>query len=274
MTHEYKIAVLCPTRGRTEELSSAVKSIIETADKPEQLQLMLGFDEDDTVGLEWFEKEIQPWLDHRNINYTAMLFERMGYVGLNRYYNGLADQSDADWFLSWSDDAIMETQGWDSVMIGHAGEFKLLKAHAHNEHPYSIFPMWPREWYDLFGHCSRHQMIDAELSQIAYMMDLIKIVDITISHNRPDLVKDKKEDATHKERVLLEGNPSNPLDFHNQNFINARLKDCDTIADYLKSTGRDTSYWEKVKSGQQDPWNKLKANDPNGQMTQIRIVQR
>ena len=271
MNRQFSIAVLCPTRGRTEELSSAIKSVIETADRPERIQLMLGFDDDDTVGLEWFEKEIQPWLDERGVNYTAMLFERLGYAGLNRYYNGLAAETDADWFLSWSDDAVMETQGWDTVITNHNGDFKLLKAHAHNEHPYSIFPMWPREWYDLFGFCSRHQMIDAELSQNAYMLDLIEIVDITISHNRPDLVKDKKEDATHKERVLFEGNPSNPLDFHNPGFINARLQDCEVLANYLKSIGKDTSYWEDVKAGRTDPWIKLRENDPNGQMVQISV---
>lgn len=270
MTHEYSIAVLCPTRGRTEQLSSAIKSVVELADHPEHLQIMVGFDDDDTVGLGWFEKELQPWLDERDIAYTAMTFERMGYVGLNRYYNGLAEQSDSDWFLSWSDDAIMETKGWDSIMTSYNGQFKLLKAHAHNEHPYSIFPMWPREWYDLFGHCARHQMIDAELSQIAYALDLIEIVDITISHNRPDLVK-TEADATHKERILLEGNPKSPVDFHHRSFMISRYLDCHKIADYLKSKNIDTTWWDGVKEGKNDPWTKMKANDPNGQMAQIAL---
>lgn len=270
MKHKYSIAILCPTRGRTEQLSSAIKSVIERADHPDQLQLVLGFDDDDAVGLGWFEKELQPWLDEHEINYTAVQFERMGYIQLNRYYNGLAVHTDSDWFLSWSDDAIMETQGWDSVMTSYNGQFKLLKAHAHNEHPYSIFPMWPREWYDLFGHCSRHQMGDAELSHIAYNLDLIEIVDITISHNRPDLTN-TAADATHKERVLLEGNPRNPLDFHNKHFFLTRLEDAEIIATYLKSKGIDTSYWEGIKQGTINPWAKMKANDPNGQMSQIKI---
>lgn len=272
MNRQFKISVLCPTRARTEPLGLAIRSIVNRADDINNIQILLGFDEDDSVGLEYFTTDLQPWLDKKGVSYLVLQFERMGYAGLNRYYNGLAEHTDSDWLFCWSDDAVMETQGWDTVMAGHTGEFKLLKAHAHNEHPYSIFPMWPREWYDLFGHCSRHQMGDAELSQIAYMMDLIEIVPIYITHNRPDLVK-TEADTTHKERVLFEGNPSNPHDFHNPQFVNARVKDCIKIAEHLKSTGRDTSYWESVLSGRQDPWEKLKANDPNKQMVQARIPQ-
>ena len=270
MTHQYDIAVLCPTRGRTVPLGLAIRSIVNRAKHPEKIQILLGFDEDDTVGIEYFTTDLQPWLDEKGVAYEALQFERMGYAGLNRYYNGLAEVSDAEWFLSWSDDAIMETAGWDKIMMDHRGEFKLLKAHAHNEHPYSIFPMWPREWYDLFGHCSRHQMIDAELSQLAYALDLIEIVPIYITHNRPDLVK-TEEDATHKERVLFEGNPNNPQDFHNVNFIQSRHADCNKLAEYMKSRGLDTSWWEDVKVGRANPWTKMKANDPNKQMVQIQV---
>lgn len=270
MTHEYSIAVLCPTRGRTIPLGLAIKSVVNRTDKLDKIQIILGFDEDDQIGLEYFETDLRPWLDEKGVSYTALQFERMGYAGLNRYYNGLAEASDSDWFLSWSDDAIMETQGWDTIMRKYDGQFKLLKAHAHNEHPYSIFPMWPREWYDLFGHCSRHQMIDAELSQIAYTLDLIEIVPIYITHNRPDLAK-TEADTTHKERVLFEGNPRNPQDFHNVAFMKARWLDAEKISQHLKLKGQDMSYWEKVKSGQQDPWEKMKANDPNNQMCQIQV---
>ena len=75
----------------------------------------------------------------------------------------------------------------NSLCLYFCGEFKLLKIHVHREHPYSIFPIVPREWYELFGFFSRHQMIDAELSQIAYMLDIMKIVEIYVTHDRHDL---------------------------------------------------------------------------------------
>lgn len=268
--HQYNVAILIPTRGRTDQLSRCIKSIVTRAVDKKKIQLLIGFDNDDSIGREYFDSKVQSWLDENEIAYTVLEFERMGYQGLNRYYNALAEHMDADWLFGWSDDAIMETAGWDRVITKHTGEFKLLKAHAHNEHPYSIFPMWPAEWYELFGHVSRHQMIDAELSQMAYMLDLIEIVDIYITHDRPDLTK-TKEDTTHKERVLFEGNPSDPRDFHHVSFNQARINDSETIAKYLKSNGVDTTFWENVKTGKQDPWEKLKKNDPHGQMTQKQV---
>jgi hypothetical protein len=269
MSNEYKIAVLIPTRGRTEYLNKSIFSLVDRASEPESLQFMLGFDRDDQIGFPYFQEHIQPKMDEQEIDYTVLTFDRMGYVGLNLYYNELAKHTDSDWLFSWGDDSYMETDSWDSIITAHTGEFKLLKVHTHNEHPYSIFPIWPREWYNLFGHCSRHQMGDAELSQMAYMLDIMEIVDITVTHDRPDLSK-REPDATHKERVLLEGNPSHPLDFHHVDVNRKRMEDSQVIADYMKSRGLDTTWWENVKVGKQDPWVKLMANDPNAQMTATR----
>lgn len=266
-TKKYSISVLLPTRGRTDALKLSIIGLVNRALKLDKIEILLGFDKDDKVGLDYFTGEIQPWLDQKGVNYTAMLFDRLGYIGLNKYYNALAAKSDSNWIMCWSDDAIMETTGWDKLITDNDGEFKLLKVHAHRDHPYSIFPIWPREWFDLFGWVSRHQMVDAELSQMGYMLDLIKIIEIYVTHDRVDLTGNNK-DATHKDRVLLEGNINDPRDFHHVSYNNARMIDCDTISSYLKSKGHDTSFWENVKKGKQDPWEKLKINDVNSQMIQ------
>jgi len=270
MKNTYKISVLTPTRARTTQLEKAVKSIIELADDPDSIEIMLGFDNDDQVGLDFFANQLQPWLDNNNVNYDAIGFERMGYTGLNKYYNELAKHTDSDWLMGWSDDSYMDTQGWDKKITEHTGEFKLLKVHTHNEHPYSIFPIWPRAWYKLFGHVSRHQMIDAELSHMAYMLGLIHIIDVDVTHDRPDLTN-KAPDATHKERILFEGNPNNPYDFHNPAVTQQRVADAETVAQYMSSQGLDTSYWQGVKTGKIDPWIRLRENDPNGQCVQISV---
>ena len=38
----------------------------------------------------------------------------------------------------------------------------------------------------------------------------------------------------------------------------------------MAKQGMYISWWEKVKSGNQDPWEKLRDNDPNGQMKQYK----
>jgi hypothetical protein len=39
----------------------------------------------------------------------------------------------------------------------------------------------------------------------------------------------------------------------------------------MKTIGMDTAWWERVKLGQQDPWEKLKQLDVNNQMMQYNI---
>lgn len=260
--NDYKIAVLLPTRARTTPLKLSIISLINRVVNIDDVQIMLAFDNDDEVGLNYFNETIQPWMDEKGVHYTVMQFEPLGYAELNGYYNGMAAETSADWLFAWNDDALMETTGWDRIIQKYTGEFKLLKIHVHNEHPYSIFPIYPKEWYDLFGFVARHQMIDAELSMIAYMLDIMQIVDIYATHDRNDLTGNNN-DSTFKNRELREGNPSNPRDISHSSFVNGRLMDAETISKHLESKGVDLTFWQNVKLGKQDPWVKLKANDVN-----------
>ena len=56
MTNEYKIAILLPTRGRTEALDRSLIGLLELADDLDGIQLLLGLDTDDTVGIAHFQK--------------------------------------------------------------------------------------------------------------------------------------------------------------------------------------------------------------------------
>lgn len=265
---EYHTAVLLPTRGRTTGLTDSVTTIVDRAANPERMQIVFGFDDDDTVGLEHFEGVIQPYLDDHEIAYEAKAFTSMGYDGLNVYYNHLAQAADADWLFIWNDDATMETPDWDKVVAGYTGQFKILKVHTHNEHPYSIFPVVPRLWFDTLGLLSRHQMIDAEISQNAYMLDMMEIVDIHVRHEQSDLTG--QHDATSRRKNRFEGNPNDPRDFHFVTTARQRIADCKTLNDLRRSLGLDTSFLERILEGKQDPWEKLKANDINGHMYQFK----
>ena len=269
--HEFGIAVLLPTRGRSDALERSVKSLFELADNPGRVQLMLGFDEDDVEGLAAFEELLLPWLDERDINYTAMSFEPLGYTRLNEYVNALALASDADWVFFWNDDAYVETAGWDTVIESHTGEFKLLAVHTHNDHPYSIFPIAPRAWLDHMGHLSPHQISDAWLSQQAYLLDIWERIPVNVVHDRHDLTGNN-DDATFQNRIMFEGNPNSPRDFHHPGWSKYRIDECERLAEYMRANGISTDWWESVKSNKQDPWAKLKVNDINKQMVQFNKI--
>lgn len=269
---EYDIAILLPTRGRDGMLERSVKSVIELADDPSRVQIMFGFDSDDTVGTTYFIEQLQPWLDLNDVAYTAMTFEPMGYIRLNEYVNELARNSDARWLVFWNDDAVMETQGWDTTIMSHEGEFKLLAFHTHRDHPYSIFPIAPRKWLDLLGYLSPHQISDAWLSQQAYMLDIWQRIPVHVLHDRHDLTGNNN-DETFRNRPMLEGNPRDSRDFHSVAQTNRRIEDCAKISYYLKTQhGQDMTWFERVVAGAQDPWEKLKINDVNKQMVQFKLA--
>lgn len=269
MSNQYSIAVLLPTRSRTQALTDSVASLVSRAKNVSNIQILFGFDNDDKVGLEHFEGVIQPFLDDHGVDYEAQAFESMGYAGLNRYYNHLGQYASADWLFVWNDDAVMNTQDWDEVIKSYTGQFKLLKVHTHNEHPYSIFPIVPRAWFDLFGHLSRHQMIDAELSQMAFVLDIMQVIDVNVTHNQVELTKDATDPL--KPKVRFEGNPTNSWDFHNPKMQQQRYADVDRVAEHMRKVGLDTTWWENIKSGKQYPWTRLEELDVNNHMRQFNM---
>jgi hypothetical protein len=270
MSNEYKIAILLPTRGRTKALDQSLIGLLELAGDLDSIQVLLGLDNDDTVGIEHFQQSLQPTLDRMGVHYTAMSFEPMGYSRLHDYVNTLARASSADWMFFWNDDAVMHTQDWDLEIEKYTGEFKLLAVHTHNDHPYSIFPIVPKAWLDVIGHLSLHSMNDAWLSQNAYCVDIWKRIDVDVLHDRADLTGNNL-DSTYKQRELLEGNPSNPRDFHHPDQTVKRMQECDQLNNYLKTLGLNPTWWDRVKEQKQDPWEHLRNNDINGQMRQFQI---
>jgi hypothetical protein len=267
----YNIAVLLPTHKRTDGLSRSIFSLLDRAKDLSTVQFLIGIDDNDDIGKNHFVDVIQPRLDEIGANYMAIEFEPLGYAGLNRYFDTLAGYADADWFFCWSDDAIMETDHWDQH-IRSCKKFQLLKVHAHNEHPYSIFPIIPRAWREVLGRLSRHQLIDAEVSQLAYFLDIMKIIPVWVTHDRPDLTG-KQADETAKQKQYFEGNPSDPRDFHHHTFAHGRQTDLARLADYMKAQQLDLTYYNNILAGTQDAWQRMRENDPNGQTGQFKIVE-
>lgn len=265
---KYDIAILLPTRGRTIALTRSVMTLINRVKNLSKMQILLGFDNDDAVGLEHFQKELEPILKDRKVNYKALSFEPVGYIRLNEYVTALAKAADKPrWFMFWNDDAVMESQNWDEEILKYNGQFKVLAVHTHREHPYSIFPIVPSDWLDIFGYMSPHQLSDAWFSQVAYMLDIWERIPVWVEHDRFDLTGNNN-DNTYANRPQLENQPGNPEDFHSSKWHYKRIYDAGKLADWLKAKGIDMTWWDNVKAHKQNPWEKLEANDVNRQMTQ------
>ena len=267
----YDVAVVLPTRGRTDQLKKSLLSLMDKATEPEKVQYLIGIDNDDTSTIEWINENLIPVLREQVSPIKIIQFDRLGYGRLNEYVSHLARHSVAEWIMFWNDDAIMETDGWDRKIAAETGEFNVLRMPTHNEHPYAIFPIVPRDWLYLFGRLSPHQLSDAWISQVAFMLNRMKNIDVGLVHDRADLTGNN-DDETYQERVMYEGNPDDPKDFNHRDWYNARLEDCQKLAWYLHSRGYDMTWWEGVLNGKQDPWERMHTPefDPNQQVGPLR----
>jgi hypothetical protein len=260
------ISILLPTRGRTDMLDRSLMSLIDLAAHPEQIEVLLLFDDDDTDSMTWFQENIAPKIDALGAKYTCWQTERMGYGKLHQYVNYLASQAQAPWLMFWNDDAVMQTQGWDQH-ISCETDFNVLRMLTHNQHPYAIFPIVPASWYKLFGYLSQHQLSDAWISQIAYMLDVVKNIPVEVLHDRHDLTG-QNQDTTFNQRVVFEGRPQDPRDFNHMSARQHRLKDAVRLANFLEGQGYDMTWFRNVANGTQDPWERMTGPefDPNKQL--------
>jgi hypothetical protein len=244
-------------------------SLVDLANDNTQIEWWFGFDDDDQSSLEYCQREILPELDRRGSVYTVMQFQRLGYGRLNEYVNALARDATGDWLIFWNDDAVMRTQDWDVVIRSHTGKFVIQAFDTHKKHPYSIFPIVPREWRDELGLLSHHPLNDAWISQIAWILDIMVRIDVVVDHERFDLTG-KNGDDTYKERQIYEGNVNDPRDFNHISNRRVRLDAANRLARYMaKRKDCDLTHWNEVAQGRRDPWSKMLESDVNNQMMRI-----
>lgn len=258
--NQVKISVLLPTRKRTNILLKSLKTLVDNAHNPSQIELLLGIDEDDPQTKEYLQTEVAEYLKDKNVECKASVFQPLGYERLHTYVNTLAQSAQGDWLFFWNDDGLMTTPGWDDVIVSHTGEFKLLAPRDnHDGHPYAIFPIVPRDWFMLMDHLSMNTQNDTWLSHIAYMLDIFERIDVEFVHDRADITGNNN-DETFQNRKYKEGNPSDPEDFGHPDMQQARVRTAYKIAWFLEKIGQKSHWWEQVVAGKQDPFEKMKAN--------------
>jgi hypothetical protein len=164
----------------------------------------------------------------------------------------------------------MLDQGWDTIICSQENRFCIQAFDTHNKHPYSIFPIVPRAWFDQLGHLSQHPLNDAYISQIAWILDIMVQIPVRVEHRRFDLTGENN-DMTFTQRNVntLEGDPRNPSDFNYATQREIRMRDAHKIAVYLGKLGYDMTPWNEAATKKRDPWTKMLAADVNKQMIKL-----
>ena len=238
------ISILLPTRKRVSQLKKSMDSLLSNAKNPDKIQPLFGVDDDDTETLEYLKKANYK-------NQSVLKFKRMGYENLHMYNNSLCAYAQGTWVMFFNDDAIMNTKHWDEI-IESEKNFNVLRVKEQTGHPYSIFPIFPWDWFRLLDHISLHGQNDAWISEIAYMLDIMKDVDIDVTHDRADITGNNN-DSVFKERVYKEGHPDQEGDLHHSKMWNARTADASKLAWYLEKIGQPSVHWRKIVRKEIEP---------------------
>jgi glycosyltransferase involved in cell wall biosynthesis len=217
-----KISVLVPTRGRAEMLGKSIGSLMDKASSF-NLEILVRVDEDDTESKEAKFEISDPIIQ-------VVTGPRHGYRQLQKYYNELAEKATGDWLMLWSDDAIMETEGWDEKIHQHGGGLRVLKPEMVNSPTpeLNLFPVVSRKLYDLLGHLSLQAHGDSWLQAIARANGIEEPVDIKVKHLREDI-----EDLT-KQTSLATYRESSP-EFFSPEFQELLYQDVIKVKKALQS---------------------------------------
>ena len=244
------ISILLLTRKRLDLLKKSVQSLINNARQPDKLQFLFAVDEDDNKTFLYLKQSKYP-------NQLALQFKPIGYENLHKYNNTLAGYATGKWIMFFNDDALMCTKNWDDKIMDFEDEFCLLRFKEQTGHPYSIFPCFPQKWFYLLDHISLHGQNDAWLSEIAYMLNIMRDVDINVIHDRADITGNNN-DETFRLRKYNEGNPEQKGDLHHIDMVKLRYKDALKINWLLGLMGQPNEFIIKNLENKSDPFILLK----------------
>jgi UDPglucose 6-dehydrogenase len=181
---EPHFSFLLPTRERVELCKTSLLSLADKCKNIRSFEVLFAFDDDDETS----RKELPAFCDDMSIQYQVLVTKRYGYAKLHAYVNKLSAIARGSRLWLWNDDALMETDGWDDIMVklvamypGHVWDFKT------NWFRFT-FPLVPKKYVDCLGHYSLNPHNDTWMMLIFQeMLQLTAVTsDISVFHNRGD----------------------------------------------------------------------------------------
>jgi|TARA_R110002020_G_scaffold78488_6_gene197363 glycosyltransferase involved in cell wall biosynthesis len=107
-----KISIICPTRKRKKDMARLLKSIVDTADTLDNVEIIFVIDDDDLESIA-FVDQISAKL---SFDAKRVVVERNKYI-----FSDLANQAlsscSGELYLAIGDDGVFRTTGWDTEII-------------------------------------------------------------------------------------------------------------------------------------------------------------
>ena len=201
MKNKPLVTVMLPTRNRTQLTHRSIKSLLDLADNPAQVEISIAYDEDDMVSNEFFcSAAWQKFLDEYSAPSQLHCTPSWGYIELHNYYNLLAEKANGQWLLLWNDDAVMLKPGWDTIVAENRDFMGMLHMHSQGfPDNQTLFPFIPRTWIDIFGTLSLCNLNDSWIQDICHLADAVCSLPIEVLHDRFDITGNN-QDSTFLER--------------------------------------------------------------------------
>ncbi len=173
------VSVLIPSRGRPRKLALAIESILATAAVPDDIEILVRVDSDDTETILNFPG-----------NADAIIGPRYrGYLDADRYWNELAAEAKGRWLVAFNDDALMRAPGWDLLLSKIPDLYAVV--FPTDNYNRSSFPIVTRSIYSLWGHITVFPGIDTWIKEVTLAADKVVPIYATeviaIEHQRPNL---------------------------------------------------------------------------------------
>jgi hypothetical protein len=179
-----------PSRGNPELLARCVDSLLAKADNPNNIEILLKLDEDDLPNVECAYRMASFFRTPIGIVVTP---QGNGYYDIHRFLNNLAVAARGDWLFVFNDDAVITTQGWDTVLAdcaapmcwhGCPGDVMMLSCDMVGKPNANDFFLLRRKTFQLLGHVCRSPGGDVWLSRLMGMIATHARIPIEVEHNR------------------------------------------------------------------------------------------
>lgn len=212
------ISVLCPTRGRPDSMRRSAATLLDHATHPDRVEILTACDDDD------------PRLADYDI--PTLIGPPLGYRGLHRYVNTLADVARGEWLFLWNDDVEMLTDGWDEVVEAQAPG--VLSPRSNHGGPpdsvaHCIFPIVPASWVKACGHFALNCHNDTWWGEIGHALGVLHGIAVEVVHRRADLTGDHDDETFH----ARDYDPA----YYSTQMARARRRDAEVVARCIASAG-------------------------------------
>lgn len=208
------ISILLPTRKRVTMVESSLTSLLEKTRHPDQLEILIAYDDDDDQSNAYFTSQAwQSFIHKWPVDHRLFRVPRWGYRALHKYINMLADESRGKWIFFWSDDPLMETNHWDDHVRANEDFLGLLHIAASNAPMQcSILPLFHRRWIELFGCVSPINHADSWISDICRDAKARRVIPVTVFHDRFEDSGNNRDETWEEKRQAMAKDSS--IDYH------------------------------------------------------------